>query len=77
MLVLGSVDGESALCGSDAFNIFTVCCRICVGLHIASQALFIDIASLLWAASVEPAYDETGAEIIPSRTKCLDEGIVV
>ncbi|KAF5343067.1 hypothetical protein D9758_011141 [Tetrapyrgos nigripes] len=51
--------------------------RICIGLNIANQALFIDIASLLWAASIEAAYDETGAEIIPSRTECVDEGLVV
>jgi hypothetical protein len=46
-------------------------------LNIANQALFIDIASLLWAASIEPAYDEAGAEIVPSRTECVDEGLVV
>jgi hypothetical protein len=69
--------GEFALCDSDSASIFTMYCRISVGLHITNQALFIDIASLLWAASIEPAHDETGTEIIPSRTKCLDEGIVV
>ncbi|KAF5343048.1 hypothetical protein D9758_011153 [Tetrapyrgos nigripes] len=51
--------------------------RICCGLNLANQSLFIDIASLLWAASIEPAYDETGAEIIPSSMELLDEGSVV
>ncbi|KAF5343047.1 hypothetical protein D9758_011152 [Tetrapyrgos nigripes] len=51
--------------------------RICAGLNLANQTLFIDIASLLWAGSIEPAYDETGAEIIPSSMELLDEGIVV
>ncbi|KAF5342840.1 hypothetical protein D9758_013372 [Tetrapyrgos nigripes] len=51
--------------------------RICVGLNFANQSLFIDIASLLWAASIEPAYDETGAEIVPSPTDYLEEGTVV
>ncbi|KAF5343042.1 hypothetical protein D9758_011166 [Tetrapyrgos nigripes] len=51
--------------------------RICVGLNLTNQALFIDIASLLWAASIEPAYDETGAEIVPSAMELLDEGLVV
>lgn len=46
-------------------------------MHVANQALFIDIASILWAASIEPAYDAQGKEIIPSRTDCIDEGIVV
>ncbi|KAF5374224.1 hypothetical protein D9758_004661 [Tetrapyrgos nigripes] len=51
--------------------------RICVGLNFANQSLFIDIATLLWAASIEPAYDEAGAEIVPSTTDYVDEGIVV
>ncbi|KAF5342805.1 hypothetical protein D9758_013368 [Tetrapyrgos nigripes] len=51
--------------------------RICVGLNFANQSLFIDIASLLWAASIEPAYDETGAEIVPSPTEYVDKGVVV
>ncbi|KAF5342804.1 hypothetical protein D9758_013369 [Tetrapyrgos nigripes] len=51
--------------------------RVCVGLNLANQSLFIDIASLLWAASIEPAYDETGAEIVPSPTEYVDEGVVV
>lgn len=51
--------------------------RICVGMNIANQALFIDIASLLWAATIEPAFDAQGKEIVPSRTDCIDEGLVV
>ncbi|THU86529.1 cytochrome P450 [Dendrothele bispora CBS 962.96] len=51
--------------------------RICIGLNIANQGLFIDFASLLWAASIEPAHDENGVEIVPSRTDSVDEGLVV
>ena len=27
-------------------------CRMCIGMHVATQTLFIDIVSLLWAASI-------------------------
>jgi hypothetical protein len=59
------------------WHILTILYRICPGLHIANQALFINIASLLWATSIEPAYDKAGVEIIPSAQGCLDEGVVV
>ncbi|TFK64025.1 cytochrome P450 [Pluteus cervinus] len=51
--------------------------RICIGMNIANQTLFIDIVSLLWAASIEPALDSEGQIIVPSRTECIDEGLVV
>ncbi|KAK7446329.1 hypothetical protein VKT23_014535 [Stygiomarasmius scandens] len=51
--------------------------RICVGMNLANQALFIDIACLLWAFNIEKAYDENGQVIIPSRTEMIDSGIVV
>ena len=51
--------------------------RICIGMNLANQALFIDIASMLWAASIEKALDADGRPIVPSRTECLDEGLVV
>ena len=46
-------------------------------MHIANQALFIDIASILWAVNIEKAVDENGSVIVPSRTDCVDEGLVV
>ncbi|PSR85636.1 hypothetical protein PHLCEN_2v5365 [Hermanssonia centrifuga] len=51
--------------------------RICMGKDVANQALFIDIATLLWAVNIEKARDKNGEHIIPSRTDCLDEGLVV
>ena len=51
--------------------------RICLGMHIANQALFIDIASILWAVNIEKAVDKNGSVIVPSRTDCVDEGLVV
>ena len=51
--------------------------RICIGMHIANQVLFIDVASLLWAVSIEKAVGADGKPIVPSRTECVDEGLVV
>lgn len=45
-------------------------------MNIANQALFINIASVLWAVNIEKAYDANGEIIIPSRTDCVDEGLV-
>jgi hypothetical protein len=46
-------------------------------MHVANNALFIDMASILWAANIEPPRGADGKPILPSRTDCLDEGIVV
>ncbi|KAJ7451201.1 cytochrome P450 [Mycena galericulata] len=51
--------------------------RVCIGMNIANQTLFIDITSMLWAAMIEPAHDANGAVIVPSRTECVGEGLVV
>jgi len=51
--------------------------RICVGMNVANQALFIDIASVLWALNIDKLYDSSGGFIVPSRTDCIDEGLVV
>lgn len=51
--------------------------RICSGMNIANQALFIDFACLLWAVNIQQAHDREGNPIIPSRTDVVDEGLVV
>ncbi|PSS37906.1 hypothetical protein PHLCEN_2v248 [Hermanssonia centrifuga] len=51
--------------------------RICPGRDFANQAFFINIATLLWAFDFEKALDNDGQPIIPSRTDCIDEGIMV
>jgi len=38
--------------------------RICPGLHVAEQSLFVNIARLLWGFNIEHARKENG-EIIP------------
>lgn len=46
-------------------------------MNVANQALFIDMASMLWACNIEKALDASGKPIVPSRTDCVDEGLVV
>ncbi|CCM04072.1 uncharacterized protein FIBRA_06231 [Fibroporia radiculosa] len=51
--------------------------RICAGYNFANQAMFIDIATLLWAFDIEKAVDEFGHVIVPSSTECIDAGAAV
>jgi len=39
--------------------------RICVGRHLANNALFINIASILWSCKISPAIDHVGKPMIP------------
>lgn len=50
---------------------------MCIGKEIANQALFINIATILWAFDIDKALDAEGRPIVPSRTDCIDEGLVV
>ncbi|PSR77911.1 hypothetical protein PHLCEN_2v7653 [Hermanssonia centrifuga] len=50
--------------------------RICAGMNLAYQSLFINTAYLLWALNIRKPLDENGEPIVPSGT-CIDEGIVV
>ncbi|KAI0088576.1 cytochrome P450 [Irpex rosettiformis] len=51
--------------------------RTCVGMHFADQALFIAIATMLWAFDIQPPVDERGAVIMPSKDELVDSGLVV
>ncbi|KAF9463393.1 cytochrome P450 [Collybia nuda] len=51
--------------------------RICSGLNMANQSLFINIACMLWALNIEKARDSHGNPIVPSSVDCVDEGIIV
>ncbi|KAF8191538.1 cytochrome P450 [Mycena galopus ATCC 62051] len=51
--------------------------RICAGRDIATDIIFINIASMLWALDFAAPVDESGNKILPSRTACIDEGLVV
>ena len=44
---------------------------------MANNALFIDIASLLWGANISPARDEAGKPIIPDTLETVNSGLVV
>ncbi|KAI0352103.1 cytochrome P450 [Trametes cingulata] len=44
--------------------------RICPGMHMANQSIFIVIARLLWAFDITPEVDADGKPIIPSKDEC-------
>lgn len=51
---------------------------MCIGKEVANQALFINIATILWAFDIEKALaNAEGRPIVPSRTDFIDEGLVV
>ncbi|KAI0700086.1 cytochrome P450 [Cytidiella melzeri] len=51
--------------------------RSCVGLNVANQALFIGIATILWAMVIKPPVDEKGNVVLPSADEWIDAGVVV
>lgn len=46
--------------------------RICPGMHLARNSIFINIARLLWGFHILPAFDEKGAPIIPDSMHYTD-----
>ncbi|KAJ7446023.1 cytochrome P450 [Mycena galericulata] len=50
--------------------------RICVGLNVANQSLFIDMAYLVWALNIRKTKDSEGKLITPSPTDEIDDGLV-
>ncbi|KAL5478269.1 hypothetical protein ACEPAI_2453 [Sanghuangporus weigelae] len=46
--------------------------RICPGMHLARNSVFINIARLLWAFDILPALDKNGKEIIPDSMDYTD-----
>ena len=46
--------------------------RICVGMHLAQNSLFIAVARILWAFDILPALDEAGQPIIPDPWNFTD-----
>src|SRR6267142_4476549 len=51
--------------------------RICVGMHLANDTLFINIARILWATRLEGVRDENGKEIPLDTDSFVDTGITV
>ncbi|PPQ74384.1 hypothetical protein CVT24_000838 [Panaeolus cyanescens] len=50
--------------------------RICPGMHVAQNTLFIAIARLLWAYDIVPPKDQSGNRILPDPND-FDEGLVI
>jgi len=50
---------------------------ICVGMNVANQTLFIDIACLLWALDFGNPRNKKGGVFVFSQTDIIDSGIVV
>ena len=46
--------------------------RICVGMHLARNSIFLNIARLLWAFDILPALDVNGKEILPDTMDYTD-----
>lgn len=71
---------ERFLHGSDVFdktngmghNAFGAGRRICAGMYVADNSMFINVVTLLWALNIE-----NGGKELPSRTKVIDAGLVV
>ena len=51
--------------------------RACVGKHAANDALFLDMATVLWAAQLESARDENGNEIPVDMETTIDLGTIL
>ncbi len=52
-------------------------CRICPGMNLAFQSLFIDVACMLWALDIRPKNRADGEPILPSKDAFIDDGLVV
>ena len=39
--------------------------RVCPGMHLARNSIFITISRILWAFDISPPVDENGAHILP------------
>ena len=56
---------------SQQLNVFRSDNRICVGRHLANDALFINIATVLWAANISARKDEAGNPILPNTLEAI------
>ncbi|KAJ8523218.1 hypothetical protein ONZ45_g349 [Pleurotus djamor] len=49
--------------------------RVCVGRHVANNAMFIQVASILWALRVLPGSDDLANSTLPDPNATTDRGI--
>ena len=61
----------------DVFVIPDLYRRICLGRRMANTSLFINVASILWAANISPVHDEAGKPIIPDTLETVNSGVVM
>ena len=52
-------------------------CSICPGKEVATQALFIEFATFLWAFNVRAPLDATGKQVLPSKWDFQDQGLAL
>ena len=50
---------------------------MCIGQHFAAQALFVNIATFLWAFDFQKEIDAFGCPITPDVNAVLDSGLVL
>ena len=51
--------------------------RICVGRHVANNSVFINVATILWAANVAALKDEEGKPVVPNTLENVNTGVIV
>ncbi|KAI0074779.1 cytochrome P450 [Panus rudis PR-1116 ss-1] len=51
--------------------------RKCIGINIATDILFTNVATLLWAFDIKKGKDENGKEVTPDMDDFHDEGLVI
>ena len=51
--------------------------RLCVGKHAANDSMFIDIATVLWAAQLEHTRDTSGKEVPLDTETYVDTGVIL
>ena len=44
---------------------------------MANNAVFLNIATILWAVNIAPVKDETGKPIVPNTLEAVQAGIVM
>ena len=51
--------------------------KIRIGCYMANNALFIDIAMLLWAVNISAVNDEEGKPIVPDTLDAVSGGLAM
>lgn len=51
--------------------------RVCIGRHVANNALFINMALVLWSMNLSPGKDANGKPMKLDLDGCINDGLVV